>query len=485
MLFGNFSHVQAIEPYRNTNAQNLTGTPRVYAYYYLWWSDNHWRNKLGPSYPLDAATHPLPAVTDADGCYAVSNYPGNQLLDVPLMIAGQDTPGVIEQDIRDAKSAGITGFWLNWAGEGTTTQDLNSVTYTPRLAEGFAASTRVGGFTNWVSYKVASLQSVEHIINDLNFLYAQFGSEPSWERIDGRPVVTFTGSRRYSDADVAQISNAVRDRIFLVGDESRKTLTDARLAMFDALTYYWSTQDPYGNPESFSQIKEMGDRVHVAGKRWYAPLNPGYNSSLLNGQTNCIPRRNGETLRMIWNGNSASNPDGWGMISWNEISENTHIRPMQKWGNTYLNVLASLIQGGTVTPSTPVPSNPSVPVTSQMYDDTLSSFTYSGGWTDVPDNNSYNGSAKWTFQPGASATFNFTGSSFTIVYRGGPLFSMMDIYVDGTWVGVLDERWSEPTNQLRWEYPNQLATGQHTLQLVFRVDNPRFDRGSVDAVIVR
>jgi hypothetical protein len=62
---------------------------------------------------------------------------------------------------------------------------------------------------------------------------------------------------------------------------------------------------------------------------------------------------------------------------------------------------------------------------------------------------------------------------------------MMDIYVDGTWVGVLDERWSDPANQLRWDYPGQLAAGQHTLQLVFRVDNPRFDRGSVDAVIVR
>ena len=304
LLLGSYSNVQAIRTKPNINEQT-SGTPRVYAYYYLWWSQNHWRNKLGPSYPLDASTPPLPATTDADGCTPISNFIGNQLLDVPLVIAGQDEPGVIEQDIRDAKSAGITGFWLNWVGAGTTSQNLTSVTYTPRLAEAFAASNRVGGFTNWVSYKVASLQPVDHIINDLNFLYAQFGNEPAWERIDGKPVVTFTGSRKYSDADVAQISNAVRDRLFLVGDESRRTLTDARMAMFDGLTYYWSTQDPYGNPQSFDQIKEIGDRVHAAGKRWYAPLTPGYNSYLLNGQTNCIPRRNGETLRAIWRGNAA------------------------------------------------------------------------------------------------------------------------------------------------------------------------------------
>jgi hypothetical protein len=34
------------------------------------------------------------------------------------------------------------------------------------------------------------------------------------------------------------------------------------------------------------------------------------------------------------------------MISWNEIAQYTHIKPMQKWGNTSFNVLSSLIGGG-------------------------------------------------------------------------------------------------------------------------------------------
>jgi hypothetical protein len=232
---------------------------------------------------------------------------------------------------------------LNWVVDGTISQTRTSVSYTRRLSEAFAASIRVGGFRNWVSYKVASMQSTDYIINDLNFLYKEFQSEPAWERIDGKPVVTFTGSRKYSDADVLKISNAVRGRMFLVGDESRTTLTTTRIAMFDAITYYWSSQDPYLNPQSFTRIKEMGDIVHAAGKRWYAPLSPGYNSQLLNGSGNCVPRRNGDTLRRIWNGNLASNPDGWGAISWNELGENTHIRPTQKWGWSTLNVLSGLI----------------------------------------------------------------------------------------------------------------------------------------------
>jgi len=328
-----------------TAEQPAVSSKPVYAYYYLWWSSNHWQNKLGTNYPYSASPLPLPAKTDVNGCNAVSKYAGNQLLDVPAKLFTQDAPGSIQYDIQTAKNAGITGFWLNWNGDGTTTQTRTSVTYTPRLAEAFAASARVGGFKNWVSYKVASMQSANYIINDLNFLYKAFNTQPAWERIDGKPVVTFTGSRKYSDADVLKISNAVRDRMFLVGDESRKTLTAARIAMFDAITYYWSSQDPYGNPQSFDQIKWMGDKVHAHGKRWYAPLAPGYNSQLLNGDGNCVPRKNGETIRRLWNGNLASRPNGWGFISWNEIAENTHIRPMRKWGSLYLDVLSGLING--------------------------------------------------------------------------------------------------------------------------------------------
>jgi hypothetical protein len=113
--------------------------------------------------------------------------------------------------------------------------------------------------------------------------------------------------------------------------------------MFDAITYYWSSQDPFANPASFDQVKEMGDKIHAAGKRWYAPLNPGFNPTLLTGISSCVPRRNGETIRRLWAGNSASNPDGWGFISWNEIAENTHIKPMQKWGTSGLDTLSELI----------------------------------------------------------------------------------------------------------------------------------------------
>lgn len=473
---------------------------KVYAYYYLWWSSQHWHDKLGANYPYAASPLPLPSTTDVDGCNAVSNYSGNQLLDVPTALASQDEPGVIEADIRTAKNAGISGFWLNWAGDGTASQTRTSVTYTSRLAEAFTASTRVGDFTNWVSYKTSSMPPADAIINDLNFLYNEFGQEAGWERIDGKPVVTLTGSRKYGDADLIKISNAVRDRLFLVGDESGSTLTDARLALFDGLTYYWSSQNPFTNTRSFTTIKNMGDKVRAAGKRWYAPVTPGYNSALIGGST-CVPRHNGDAMRALWNGNIGSNPDGWGLISWNEIAENTHIKPMQKWGTSSLNVLSELIQSAapilpTTTPTQVPPPSPAAtvintptasatPVLDTILDDKSSSFIYSSGWTTVSTSKAYKGSYKQTIRDGATITLAFTGQSFSIIYKGGVTFSKLDVYVDGVLVGTLNEKLTATTYQSRWDYPSQLAYGNHTLKMVFKVTSATINRGSLDAVIIR
>jgi hypothetical protein len=250
----------------------------------------------------------------------------------------------------------------------------------------------------------------------------------------------------------------------------------------------------------------MGDKVHAAGKRWYAPLNPGYNSQLLDGGT-CIPRRNGDTLRSVWNGNLASNPDGWGMISWNEIAENTHIKPMQKWGSTYLNVLSSLIgvsapptaPAPTATPVVPAPTlavptlvntampvNPtSLPSSANTLDDKTATFVYSSGWQAISTSKAYSGSYRETTQNGATLTIPFTGQSFSLIYKGGVTFSKFDIYVDGALVGTLDQKLPAATYQARWDYPGQLALGNHTLKLVFKVTSATVNRGSLDAVIVR
>jgi hypothetical protein len=118
------------------------------------------------------------------------------------------------------------------------------------------------------------------------------------------------------------------------------------------VSYYWSTQDPYSNPESFEQLQDFANAVRATDpnpdgstKQWWAPFTPGYDGVLLGGST-CIPRADGDTMRALYNGNASAHPDAWTFISWNEIAEGTYVDPMQRYGAQYLDVLRQILGTG-------------------------------------------------------------------------------------------------------------------------------------------
>ena len=334
--------------------RTISGT-RVYAYYYLWWSTNHWHDKLGSSYPYGASPLPLPATLDPSGCGAVSRYAGNQLTDVPAALYSQDDPGVIERDVRTAAAAGLAGFIVNWAGTGTADQTPASVTYSRRLDAMFAAVRKVNAegipFRIWISYKNSNQVPVDAILNDLGYLERRYGNDAAYDHtFSSRPIFVWTGSRKYSVDAIRTVSERFRQRFFLVGDE-KDSWSDGRSAYFDGDHYYWSSQDPYGNPHSFGQLRALAAKVRASGpnpdasrKLWFAPLAPGYNSQLL-GTNTCVPRNDGQTMRALFGGNAASGPDAWTLISWNEVAESTYVEPLQRYGGRYLQILSDLISG--------------------------------------------------------------------------------------------------------------------------------------------
>jgi len=330
------------------------GRAPVFAYYYLWWSTSHWHDKLGPNYPYSQQPLPLPAAVGADGCGAASLYAGNTLLDVPAALFSQDDPGRILQDVRAAASAGLSGFIVNWAGTGEPNQTVDSISYSRRLDTLVQAVNQVNAegtpFKLWISYKAAAtIRSLNWIVGDLTYLINMYAGNPAFDTRGGRPVLIWTGSRKYDLATVGAVSTEFRDNFFLMGDENWNTWGDGRAAYLDGNTYYWSTQNPYTNASSFDQLVNLAAMVRStpnpdgSQKLWFSPLAPGYNSELIGGST-CVPRNDGATLRTIFDGNLASKPDGWAFISWNEIAENTHVDPaLQRWGGLYLDYLKALI----------------------------------------------------------------------------------------------------------------------------------------------
>ncbi|HKC27416.1 MAG TPA: hypothetical protein VKB75_05345 [Jatrophihabitans sp.] len=338
-------------PGRSTPASATTSTsaPRVFAYYYLWWSSAHWKSALGSHYPISANPLPLPATIGPDGCTTHSNYTGNTLTDVPKKIFSQDDPGQIESDVREAAAAGLSGFAVNWVGTGSASQTVTSNPYSRRLQLMVNAVHKVNSegihFSLWLSYKAsAKILSQSQISNDLAYFQAKYGSDPAFDRArSSKPTVIWQGSRKYPTSTLQQISTKFRSKLRILGDET--TWSKARAPYLDGDAYYWSSQNPYTNPQSFSQLSALASSVRAtgtnpdgSGKVWIAPLIPGYNKKLAGGSS-CVPRKGGQTIRTIYRGNLASKPADFGLISWNEVSEGSYIDPMTRYGSQDLAAL--------------------------------------------------------------------------------------------------------------------------------------------------
>jgi hypothetical protein len=177
--------------------------------------------------------------------------------------------------------------------------------------------------------------------------------------------------------------------------------------------------------------------------------------------------------------------------------------PVQPTATTVVSPTTIVIQPtATTIPSTPVPTQPTTvvlpttttvaqatatlnPTAEKVYDDKNPLFVYSTGWQNVSHASAYNRSYKETTRGGATVKFPFTGQSFSILYKGGPSFNVMEVYVDGALIATINQRLSTATYQRRWDYPGQLTAGRHTLKLVFKAASGSTSRGSIDAVIVR
>jgi hypothetical protein len=320
----------------------VTGSrPKVFPILYTWWDKSHWGAKLGPNYPY-AEPWPLPAKLDAQGCNPTNLYAGNQLTDVSHALADDlDRPAVIERYVREASSRGLAGFMVNW---------VNASDENARLAEVLRAANEVNAegknFKIILDYRTnGAVVPMTRVISDLQYFVANFRTNPALDHsFSAKPEVVVRKTRDYSEADKTALKNAVGRDVYLIGDESYITGWDAKDATnFEANSYYWSSQDPYNNPQSFSHLQTLSSQIHAAGDKWLAPFTPGYNTTLDGGS--CIPRElDGKTtLRELFNGNKASNPDAWTLISWNEIAEGTYVLPLTRWGDKWLEQLEALL----------------------------------------------------------------------------------------------------------------------------------------------
>jgi hypothetical protein len=328
----------------------------VFAFYYLWWDRHHWSSHLGKVYPAGVTTPPLPATLDASGCGTVNHFSGNVETDVsPGLAYDQNNPAVILRDVQLAAQAGLTGFVVNWVGTGAPKQSPTATSLNRRLDNVFAAVrqvTKAGSpFKIILNYQSsAHHRTPAQFVNDFTYFLSRYGKDEALDHsFSSRPEVVMAGTWKYSDNDLRSISQVMRSRMYLLGDEKPSTWDSARETYLDGTSYYWSSQNPVKNATSFSALTRFAAMIRATRnpdgrpKTWLAPFTPGYNAMLLYGTSTCVPRDSGATMRTLFTENARSHPDGWTFISWNEITEGTYIVPLKRYGTDYVDVLRTLL----------------------------------------------------------------------------------------------------------------------------------------------
>ncbi|MEU0156043.1 hypothetical protein [Micromonospora fulviviridis] len=274
----------------------------VLAYYYIWFNPTSW-NRAKIDYPL------------------LGRY-------------SSDDVEIMRRHVRMAKSAGINGFLVSWK-------------HTPQLDERLAKLVEVAReehFRLGIVYQGLDFArtplAFDTVRTDLTYFATRYATDPVFD-IFGRPVVVWTGSDRFTAAQIAAAVGGVRGKLLVLGNA--KSLDDIQSSQgaLDGQAYYWSSVDPTAGT-SGKKLAAMSRAVHQRGGLWIAPVTPGFDARLVGGKRE-VPRCAGDTLRASFAAARLSDPDAIGVISWNEFSENTHIEPSERFSAADINVLADLL----------------------------------------------------------------------------------------------------------------------------------------------
>ena len=273
------------------------------AYYYIWYDHSSW-DRAKTTYP------------------SLGRY-------------SSDDVRVMRRHVALARQAGLDGFIVSWKS-------------TPKLNRRLAALVRIAEASDFklaIIYQGLDFERnplpAARVARDLTIFSRRFGSSPAFD-LEGKPVVIWSGTWRFSRAQVAMVARRVRSKMLLLASEKSAGEYRRLDGLVDGDAYYWSSVNPETQPGYGAKLQDMSAAVHQGGGLWIAPAAPGFDARLVGG-TRVVDRRDGETLREEWDTALSSSPDLVGLISWNEFSENSEVEPTLSFGAQYLHVVHDIL----------------------------------------------------------------------------------------------------------------------------------------------
>ncbi len=281
--------------------------------------------------------------------YGWYGAPGHVTLDdAPEQPAGGPydslDPATIERQVKQAKSAGLTGFIASWWGRGDRTdQQLPHLLDTAKTA-GLA-----------IAAYVETADTPDNLCRDIVYIFQTYVSHPAWLRLDGKPVI-FLYDRVLQGIGLdgwqkarALIEAAAPGALAFIATGNGPRQIAERTPFFDGLHIY---DMPFylAQPHTFAWLWRSGFykswvKAQKGLRVTTATVMPGYNDSKIPDRPPprpIIDRNNGRTFRDLFGAVIAAKPDWILIVSFNEWHEGSEIEPSAQSGDRELKTCAAM-----------------------------------------------------------------------------------------------------------------------------------------------
>jgi Glycosyl hydrolase family 99 len=277
--------------------------------------------------------------------YTTQTWSLHTMSDLPTIRYNSNDDATIDRQVNWAAQAGVTGFISSWWGQNGNT-DTN---FAKLLAHATTLQQNTGfHFASTIYYEsdAPALQGFNNIVKQLRYVLTTYANSSYFFHWHGKPVIFFWdplgGGRSLS------MWQTVRNQV----DPHNNTIWSAEgvntnlLSVFDGIhlfsAAYWGIQ--HNNitavDQGFRSAITAYNQAHHTQKIWAAGVFPGFNDTKVPGRkgTFIVPRNNGATYRMSWNGALASSPDWVTITSFNEWYEGAMIEPSISYNMQYLDL---------------------------------------------------------------------------------------------------------------------------------------------------
>jgi hypothetical protein len=238
--------------------------------------------------------------------------------------------GLIEAHIKLAQASGIDGFISSWWG--IDTFEDRSLKRIMKIANGL-------GFSITIYYESVREMDQNQVVNELSYVLRNYASEPSFLKIDGRPVIFLYAIQAYNrDSQfwqqvVGRVKESTSMDVLFIADTYDVSYRD----VFDAFHKYvpiW--RDGTTVTETFYENADKAREARFRGRISVITVYPGVDDRKVNEPGVYFDREDGGRYNLTWISAIDSYPDMVLICSWNEWHEGTNIEAAREFEFKYL-----------------------------------------------------------------------------------------------------------------------------------------------------